>query len=122
MRSSDTGINAIVAGVVGVSVIITLTTGAFIHWPIVAGGILAGLFGGGSGAGSGSRFTIPCACECSNATTSRRKRHLLVDTLGLVLLVWVSATNIQDRDAARTLLARLAHRFSRLVLIWAGGG
>jgi len=51
-----------------------------------------------------------------------RKRHLLVDTLGLVLLVWVSAGNVQDRDAARTLLARLAHRFSRLVVIWADGG
>jgi putative transposase len=51
-----------------------------------------------------------------------RKRHLLVDTLGLVLLVWVSAANVQDRDAAHTLLARLAHRFSRLVLIWADGG
>jgi len=53
---------------------------------------------------------------------SGRKRHLLVDTLGLVLLVWVSAANVQDRDGARTLLARLAHRFSRLVLIWADGG
>jgi putative transposase len=53
---------------------------------------------------------------------SGRKRHLLVDTLGLVLLVWVSAAHVQDRDAARTLLARLAHRFSRLVLIWADGG
>jgi putative transposase len=53
---------------------------------------------------------------------SGRKRHLLVDTLGLVLLVWVSAASVQDRDAARTLLARLAHQFSRLVVIWADGG
>ena len=53
---------------------------------------------------------------------SGRKRHVLVDTLGLVLLVWVSAAHVQDRDAARTLLARLAHRFSRLVMIWADGG
>jgi putative transposase len=51
-----------------------------------------------------------------------RKRHLLVDTLGLVWLVWVSAANVQDRDAARTLLGRLAHQFHRLVLIWADGG
>jgi len=50
-----------------------------------------------------------------------RKRHLLVDTLGLVLLVWVSAAHVQDRDAARTLLARLAQRFSRLAVIWADG-
>lgn len=51
-----------------------------------------------------------------------RKRHLLVDTLGLVWLVWVSTAAVQDRDGARTLLARLAHRFSDLVLIWADGG
>jgi len=53
---------------------------------------------------------------------SGRKRHLLVDTLGLVLLVCVTAANVQDRDGARTLLARLVGRFSRLVLIWADGG
>jgi len=34
-----------------------------------------------------------------------RKRHLLVDTLGLVLLVVITAANVQDRDGARTLLA-----------------
>ena len=34
-----------------------------------------------------------------------RKRHLLVDTLGLVLLVVVTEANVQDRDKARTLLS-----------------
>lgn len=63
----------------------------------------------------------PCGYDAGKKI-SGRKRHLLVDTLGLVLLVWVSAAHVQDRDAARTLLARLAHRFSRLVLIWADGG
>lgn len=53
---------------------------------------------------------------------SGRKRHLLVATLDLVLLVWVSAAHVQDRDAARTLLTNSAHRFSRLVIIWADGG
>lgn len=43
MRNPDAGINGIIAGVVGVSVIITLVTGSFIHWPIVAAGVLAGL-------------------------------------------------------------------------------
>jgi putative transposase len=51
-----------------------------------------------------------------------RKRHLLVDTLGLILLVWVSAASVQDRDGARTLLGQLAQRFSRLGLLWADGG
>jgi putative transposase len=37
-----------------------------------------------------------------------RKRHLLVDTLGLVLLVVVTAANVQDRDGARTVLSALS--------------
>jgi putative transposase len=48
-----------------------------------------------------------------------RKRHLLVDTLGRVLMVVVHSAAIQDRDGARVLLA-LAHRlFPRLQRIWA---
>ena len=51
-----------------------------------------------------------------------RKRHILVDKLGLLLLVVVHAANLQDRDGARLLLARAAFRFPRLRLIWADGG
>jgi putative transposase len=51
-----------------------------------------------------------------------RKRHLLVDTLGLVLVVVVHAAHIQDRDGAKLVLERLKHKFSRLRLIWADGG
>jgi putative transposase len=51
-----------------------------------------------------------------------RKRHLLVDTLGLVLAVVVHAANIQDRDGAKLVLERLRHKFSRLRCIWADGG
>ena len=51
-----------------------------------------------------------------------RKRHLLVDTLGLVLAVVVHAANIQDRDGAKLVLARLTRKFSRLRCIWADGG
>jgi putative transposase len=50
-----------------------------------------------------------------------RKRHLLVDTLGLVLLVLVTAANVQDRDGARTLLSVLETKFRRLRMIWADG-
>src|ERR1041384_2218063 len=32
-----------------------------------------------------------------------RKRHLMVDTIGLVLLVMITAANVQDRDAAHSL-------------------
>jgi putative transposase len=48
------------------------------------------------------------------------KRHLLVDTLGLVLAVRVLTANIQDRDGARTLLEKV--KLPRLKKIWADGG
>jgi putative transposase len=51
-----------------------------------------------------------------------RKRHLVVDTLGLVLAVVVHAASLQDRDGAKLVLAKLVGRFPRLVLIWADGG
>ena len=35
--------------------------------------------------------------------TAGRKRHVLVDTLGLIWLVRVTAANVQDRDGARLL-------------------
>ncbi|HKX31685.1 MAG TPA: IS5 family transposase [Blastocatellia bacterium] len=54
--------------------------------------------------------------------TFGRKRHLLVDTLDLVLLAVVHAAGIQDRDGARLVLAPLAHSFTRLRKIWADGG
>lgn len=51
-----------------------------------------------------------------------RKRHVLVDTLGLLIAVLVTPAAIQDRDGARTLLRWLRHHGSRLRLIWADGG
>ncbi len=51
-----------------------------------------------------------------------RKRHLVVDTLGLLLAVVVHTADLQDRDGARRVLARLADRCPRLRLIWADGG
>jgi putative transposase len=50
------------------------------------------------------------------------KRHLLVDTLGLVLAVMVLTANIQDRDGARTLLEQVKGKLPRLKKIWADGG
>ena len=53
-----------------------------------------------------------------------RKRHVLVDTLGLVLLVLVLPANVQDRDAARQVLALFFRRKPRRRVrrIWADGG
>jgi putative transposase len=48
-----------------------------------------------------------------------RKRHRLVDTLGLLLMVVVTAASVQDRDGAMALLDVLRHRFARLRLIGA---
>jgi putative transposase len=48
-----------------------------------------------------------------------RKRHIVVDTLGLILAVVVHACNVQDRDGAKLLFGRLLGRFPRLKLIWA---
>ena len=51
-----------------------------------------------------------------------RKRHILVDTLGLLLLVVVHSAAIQDRDGAKLVLEKARLLFSRLRLIWADGG
>ena len=50
---------------------------------------------------------------------SGRKRHIVVDTTGLLLAVVVHAANIQDRDGAKLVLAKLLGRFPRLEVIWA---
>lgn len=51
-----------------------------------------------------------------------RKRHIAVDTLGLLLAVMVTAASVQDRDGACGLLAGLRERFSTISLVWADGG
>ncbi|MER7541021.1 IS5 family transposase [Streptomyces sp. NPDC097704] len=51
-----------------------------------------------------------------------RKRHIVVDALGLLLTVMVTAASATDRDAGQTLLARLRERHWRITLVWADGG
>ena len=50
-----------------------------------------------------------------------RKRHIVVDTQGLLLAVAVHPANIQDRDGAKLVLQRLLGRFPRLERLWADG-
>ena len=50
-----------------------------------------------------------------------RKRHLLVDSSGLLLAAHVTPADMQDRDGARRLLAGLKPLVPRLNLIWADG-
>jgi putative transposase len=40
-----------------------------------------------------------------------RKRHLLTDTLGPMLLIEVHSAGVQDRDGAAPVLDRIARRF-----------
>lgn len=49
-----------------------------------------------------------------------RKRHLLVDTLGLIILVVVTAASVQDRDGAKLVFANATGQ-TRLEKVWADG-
>ncbi|MFJ2967576.1 IS5 family transposase [Streptomyces collinus] len=51
-----------------------------------------------------------------------RKRHVIMDCLGLLLLVLVTAADVTDRQAARALLPRLREQFRQVSLVWADGG
>ena len=51
-----------------------------------------------------------------------RKRHIVVDTQGLLLAVAVHPADVQDRDGAKLVISKLTGRFPRLSLIWADGG
>ncbi|MFG2041612.1 IS5 family transposase [Dactylosporangium sp. NPDC048998] len=54
--------------------------------------------------------------------TRGRKRHLLVDTLGLLLRVVVHAASVQERAGAKLVLAGVSDEFPLLGLVWADGG
>ncbi len=51
-----------------------------------------------------------------------RKRHILVDTLGLLLVVVVTAASLQDASSATVLEPRVRHQFPRLAKIIADAG
>ena len=54
--------------------------------------------------------------------TTGRKRHLVVDTLGLVLVAMVTAASVQDRPGGKQILARFAAAFPTVALVWADAG
>src|SRR5260370_31352244 len=47
-----------------------------------------------------------------------RKRHLLVDTMGLLLKVVVHAANLQDREGVKLLLEPVQGQFQRIEKGW----
>jgi putative transposase len=53
---------------------------------------------------------------------SGRKRHLVVDTTGLLLRVVVHPANLQDREGAQLVLAGMNETFPRIRQLWADQG
>ncbi len=51
-----------------------------------------------------------------------RKRHIVVDTLGFLLVVMAHPADIQDRPGAVSLLAQLQGVVSRLAILYADSG
>ncbi len=63
-----------------------------------------------------------------------RKRHILIDTLGLLIVVVITAANVSEQVGAKQVLFKLdqvrdrrtrrgfAHRLGRLIRIWVDGG
>ena len=51
-----------------------------------------------------------------------RKRHILVDTMGLLLTVVVHSAGVQDREGTILVLDRVKNLFAGLKLIWADAG
>lgn len=51
-----------------------------------------------------------------------RKRHLLVDTGGLLLRVLVHPANLADRDGARAVLTAAYRQHPTLTRVWADAG
>jgi hypothetical protein len=51
-----------------------------------------------------------------------RKRHLLVDTEGLVLQARVHSARVPDQDGIRLLLEPVRARFARLSHLWVDAG
>ncbi len=72
---------------------------------------------------------IGCLSKCAvgfdgGKHTKGRKRHLLVDMLGLVIAVVVTAANISDQAGAKQLFAKVHQQrrwFRRLFLIYTDG-
>ncbi|MFI7135144.1 transposase [Nonomuraea sp. NPDC050153] len=85
---------------------------------------------GPNGVSVGAVIGSPVATQITNRASARktpsdagkrvagRKRHLVVDTFGLLMAVMVTPAGQPDRDAARELLARLRMLHPQLTLIW----
>ena len=68
--------------------------------------------------------TVPKATRGYDAgkKINGRKRHIVCDTIGLLLVVMVSAASVQDRDGGRGILKRLHRALVSVRHIFADGG
>ena len=68
--------------------------------------------------------TVPKATRGYDAgkKINGRKRHIVCDTIGLLLVVMVSAASVQDRDGGRGILKRLHRALASVRHIFADGG
>src|SRR5690242_11736928 len=68
--------------------------------------------------------TVPRASRGWDAAkkVNGRKRHIAVDTMGLVLDVVITAASVQDRQGARPLLWNTRRACPKVRLIWADAG
>jgi transposase len=68
--------------------------------------------------------TVPAASRGFDAgkRINGRKRHIVVDTIGLMLVVMVTAASIQDRDGGQSILERLHGALHSVRHIFADGG
>ena len=75
---------------------------------------------------SQSSKTGPDACEMVGFDAGKkvkgRKRHIVVDTLGLILKAVVHGANVQDRDGVALVCANLTKHFPSIEKICADGG
>lgn len=53
---------------------------------------------------------------------SGRKRHVAVDTFGLIPKIMITPASVQDHDAAESLIKLLLALYRRSQVIWADGG
>jgi hypothetical protein len=67
------------------------------------------------------RRFLECVATMRGRRVKGRKRHILLDTLGLLLAVVVTSAAVSDPAGARLLLRRLAGACKKLRRIWVDG-
>jgi len=66
------------------------------------------------------------SCESKGFDAGKKikgiKRHIIVDTMGLILAVVIQSASIQDRDGSKEVIKKLTVKWKKIVKIFADGG